>query len=175
MLQEREEELVGALNIRVTEAMKDSRGSIRTEASLAGAHPQAQHPAHVVEVHTRASTSDVEQASARHQLALADELVVGHRRLLGGEARAEPVVVAVLRTGQGLARGRAGALGAHLRAHRIDHGLRHQPVGGELAPGDREETRHAVVLEMIDEREAATHVVGVLAMLARVRIFEQRT
>ena len=61
----------------------------------------------------------------------------------------------------GLGGRRAGALLPHLGAHDVDDAFGHEPVGGELAAGDREHPVDAVAGVVVDDAHASGHVTGV--------------
>src|SRR5215210_4873575 len=144
LLEEVAQRRVRLEGVDLLDAVEDAGGPVDAEPALARAHAEAQAAADVVEVRRLAPAHGLLQARARDELALADELVVEQVALLGRQALAEVVRLAVLRAWQDDLVRAARALLAELRAHRVDDVLRHQPQRRQLAAGDREEPVDAV-------------------------------
>ena len=104
VLQEHQQQLVGALGVGVAQAVQDARGPVGAEAALAGAHAQAQRSGGRRRGSCPAAAgrprSSVRRGISSHSQTSWSSAMSASR---AGEARAEPVVLAVLGAGQRLA------------------------------------------------------------------------
>src|SRR5919108_1943731 len=69
----------------------DAGGAVDAEPALAGAHPEPDRSADVVEARRATLRQRLLQPAAGDQLALADDLFRARHRLAGAKTRAEPV------------------------------------------------------------------------------------
>src|SRR5439155_3425958 len=159
--------------VEAADRVQDAGRAVDAEAALAGAHAEPQAAPDVVEVRAAVVAHRLFEALAADQLALADQLLLLHPRLAAAQARADPVVLAVLVAGQRLLGRAARPLDAELPAHRVDDVLRHQAQRRHLAPGHREQAGDAVALAVVHNRVRAADVARVGCGRPRLLVLEQ--
>src|SRR3954453_10934904 len=138
--------------IELLHAVQDPGGAVDAEASLAGAHSQAQAAADVVEAVGPPPAHRLLEAAAADELAFADQLLVEQPLLGSMQAGAELVGLALIRIRQRLIGRPAGPRLPELVAHGVYRLLGHEPERRQLAAGDREKATDPVSLGVIEQR-----------------------
>ena len=171
VLQEHQQQLVGALGVGVAEPVEDPGGAVGAEAALAGAHPQPQRRGGRRRGSSPAAAAPPPRScgagiSSHSQTSWSSAMSASRAAQAGRRARRCSPSSDPGSTSSAVRHGRGSPSCSHI-ASTTTSAISRKVVS--LPPVIVRKPAQAVALQVVDQRQAAAHVAGVVARSPRAR------